>query len=151
MFYSYIIDTVYTEENEPISIHDRYVKVPYTHNNKLYYMILPIDIPKHKSDLLHAYHHKSTCVPSSIYYNDIIETELRVFGVDDEIDMSNILEKYMGPDQCYKTQTEFIRVRDVVPKKYHSSFHYIRILYDNLESVTKKDLDDLLFDREDSN
>ena len=144
---------MYTEENESISIHDRYVKVPYTYNNRLYYMILPIDISKTQLDALHTYHHKHTKTSGSesIYYNDIIEVELRVSGEKEDIGISNILEKYMGPDQCYKNQTEFIKVRDVVPPKYHSSFQYLRILYDDLESVTKKELDDLLFDRLGSN
>lgn len=148
--YCLVYDMVYKESSENITIHDGYVKVPYVHNERLYYIIVPISPTKHQKDALHTYHNPTgtankTGRHHSIYYNNIIESVLKISGTKDEIDISQVLERYMGPDQCYKEQKKLLRVRDILPETYHESFQYVRLLYDNLESVMRTDLDDDLF------
>jgi hypothetical protein len=144
--YCFLYDTIHRETNEHITIHDGYVKVPYTYQERVFYMIVPTQMSEHQHDMLRVHYHKNKSNHDPIYYNSIIESGLKLSGTDTEIDISTLLERFMGPDQCYKNQKKLIKIKDVIPLKYHTSFQYVRLLYDDLESITKNDLDECIFE-----
>jgi hypothetical protein len=144
--YCFIHDTLYRETIEHITIHDGYVKVPYIHEGRVYYTLIPMQVRENQLLFLQNIHDTEHPMYNPIFYNNIIECVVKDSGHADEIDISDVLDRYMGPDQCYKNQTQLIRVRDILPSKFHDTFKYVRILYDTLESSKKLFLDDLIFD-----
>jgi hypothetical protein len=144
------------EKTEDISIHGEFIKVPYVYENKRYYVLVPIHHEEDKTKRILSL--LKTEPNNSIYFNNIIECILTMKNTDDldedndmkkqeiNIDITNELERYMGPDQIYKDHTNKIKLRDILPRKYHNDFNYITIMYDDLETLVVNDLDFCIFE-----
>lgn len=137
------------ETIEPITIRDQHLKIPYLHDDKRYYMMVP----------LHAYFEEQIQTMSGllekqtnndIYLNSVLECVVKINDHDEPIDITDEVERYMGPDQLYRTNGHIIRVRNIVPTQYHGRFEYVRILTDTMEYTTRTQLDHLFFEENDN-
>ena len=134
-------------KNATIEIQDNFIKIPYKRYNKTYYMLIPLDKDEIVMNRIKSLINNEVDIKEDIHINHIIECKLKTKGKK-EIDVTNCLESYMGPDQFYKKNKNLIRIRDILPIKYHDSFSYIKTLNEDMEYKTYLSIDDLLFNEE---
>jgi len=134
-----------SETNENISIHEKYIKIPYVNDGRRYYILLPLNLQFEKvktiSDLMDA---KSN---TDIFFNNVLECLVKTNG-NEAVDITTHIDRFMGPDQLYRDYTDVITVKDIIPEEYHNDFEYIRVMYDDLEYVYIRDINHLFFSQE---
>lgn len=143
------IGNVYTyakaENNENVSIHNNFIKIPYVNDGRRYYILIPLELEHDKvrtiSDLMDE---KSN---NEIFFNNILECIILTKD-GKEIDVTTDIDRFMGPDQLYRDHSDVIKVSDVIDKKYHGDFARLKVMYDDLEYKYIESLDDLIFSHE---
>lgn len=143
-FISSIVTYMSAEKPEEISIHNNFIKIPYIHDNKRYYILRPLhEKPRTVEHIISLLNKEPQ---HEIYFNKIIECKLKIQNKTTEIDVTAELERYMGPDQTYHEHKDKLTVADVIPEKYHEQFEYISLMYDTFEEKNITNLQQFIFE-----
>lgn len=123
---------------------DEFLKIPYVKNGNKYYMLLKLnEEDERKNKILSLINGTNT--DEDIYINSLLEFKLKLNDVENEIDITNEMEKYMGPDQLYLENKDKIRIIDLLPEKYHNRFEYLTTMDEMMEYKTYENLFDTFF------
>ena len=78
--------------------------------------------------------------------NPIIDATIHT-TTGEELDITEEIERYMGPDQLYQDYSHLIKVRHVIPKELINQFKHLVIMDAALETKELTSLDQLLFEK----
>lgn len=121
----------FSYEKNIVIQNNKFIKIPYIHNKKTYYMLLPID-ESIKNKVISLINNEEV---KEIYMNNIIECMLKLKDNKKEIDITTYIESYIGPDQFYTIHKNNIYIKDILPLKFHEQFEYLKIM--DIEMETK--------------
>jgi hypothetical protein len=143
--FSYAQSFIYRETATDISIHGNFVKIPYVYEDKRYYTIVPIHKERKKIELVKKLIDEKP--HNDIYVNNILDCVVKLTDEDEERNVMDEIERYMGPDQVYHDYTELILVSDVLPSDWLGFFEYMNITDMNFETRTLSDIKEKLFEQ----